>query len=59
MKDAKYVWIVMDGGFGANIVAAFDNEQAARKYANDNATGFSGFDGKYALPVIKKQIFSS
>lgn len=58
MKDKKYVWIVMDGGFGTNVVAVFDNETAAYKYADSNASGFSGFDGKYSLPIIKKEISS-
>ena len=56
MKDKKYVWIVFDGGFGGNVLAVFDNEQAAWKYANDNATKFAGFSGNYCLPVQKKEI---
>ncbi len=55
----KYVWIVMDGGLGANIVKVFDNEAAAFKYADDNATSFSGFEGNYALPVHKVKVESN
>lgn len=51
-----YVWIVMDGGWGTNILKVFDNEKAARKFASDNATSFAGFDGDYSLPVTKKEV---
>lgn len=56
--NEKYVWIVFDGGFGASIKKVFDNEAAAWKYASDNATSFSGFDGNYALPVHKVKVES-
>lgn len=57
--DNKYVWIVKDGGFGATVVAVFDNEKAAYKYANDHATSFIGFEGDYLLPVTKMPVLSS
>ncbi len=58
MND-KYVWIVLDGGFANGIAKVFDNEKAAYKYANDNATSFSGFDGDYSLPVTKVKVESN